>query len=260
MRGPAAFVMRGAIAVGLRDARVHDLGAQHRDADRRVLRRELEVERLGEREHRVLAHHVGRAERRRGQRRHRRGDHDVAFLAVRELERRERAHAVDHAPDVHVEHPRVVGDRRFPGQPGREYARVVAHDVDAPEFLARLAPRARRRRRRPRRRWHREHLATRRAQLLGRRLERGRCTSASTTRMFSFTNARASARPMPLAPPVTTATRPSSFCMAAHCIAGIRAAVSRAESAARANADACASSRAALASSRRAPHSWLADD
>ena len=99
-------------------------------------RAQLEVERLGEREHGVLAHRVGRRERRRGEARHRRGDQHVA-LALREQARHEGAHAVQHAPDVHGEDPLVVRERRLPGEPAREHARVVADQVDGAEGVLR---------------------------------------------------------------------------------------------------------------------------
>ena len=71
------------------------------------------------------------------QRRHRRGVDDVAFVLQPEV-RQERVHAVDHAPQVHAEHPLEVAQRQLAErQPTAADAGVVAHHVHRAEAIER---------------------------------------------------------------------------------------------------------------------------
>ena len=91
------------------------------------------------RDHRVLARVVRTHERRGDEPRDRRGVHDVRFGLLHQ-QRHERAHAVDHAPQVDADHPLPRRERHLPRQAAAAHARVVAE------------ARARRRSARPRRR------------------------------------------------------------------------------------------------------------
>ena len=67
------------------------------------------MQRLAQRDDRVLRHVVDAHAGRRDQARDRGGVHDVAFVALPQQDRGEDAHAVDDAPEVHAERPAPVG-------------------------------------------------------------------------------------------------------------------------------------------------------
>ncbi len=88
------------------------------------------------RDDRVLARVVRPHERRGHEPGDRRGVHDVRLGLLHE-QRDERANPVDHAPQVHPEHPLPGRERGLPRQSAAADARVVAEDVHAAEPLDR---------------------------------------------------------------------------------------------------------------------------
>ena len=166
------------------------LGERLRQADHRVLRGVVDAEALtGDQ-----AGHRGRVD-------------DVAGLTAGDHARHERLDTVDHAPEVDAQHPLPVAvGGALEAAPGRD-AGVVAEHVDAAERLAGALG-------------ERLHLAEvgdvgahrQRLAAVG-RAPRPPTTSiaassrsATTTRAPSRASASTSARPIPLPPPVTTAT------------------------------------------------------
>ena len=67
--------------------------------------------------------------------RHGRHVHDVALLAGGQDARHEGSHAVDHAPEVDVDHPVPLVERDLPREAAVHYARVVHRHVEGPEVL-----------------------------------------------------------------------------------------------------------------------------
>jgi hypothetical protein len=64
---------------------------------------------------------------------HRRGVHDVPLVAAGQHARYERAHAVDHAPEIHTHHPLPVGQRVLVDGADHRDAGVVADHVGSAE-------------------------------------------------------------------------------------------------------------------------------
>ena len=172
---------------------------------------QVEGQHLRQRDHAHLRHRVAGQPADGQHARHRGRVHDVAALALLQQPGHEGPHAVDHAPEVDAEHPSPVVERERPGRPPRPRRR---------RCCTRRGPR------RTRRSWHaaspstssqRETSATTwwtswppsRSSAVA-CSSRARSTSDRTTRMPSAANRCAMASPMPLAAPVTTATRPLS--------------------------------------------------
>ena len=114
-------------------------GTHDRAAHLRTARSEVVVQRLAQRDHRVLRHvvhtHAGRGDKA--------GDgggiHDVALVALPQQDRGEDAYAVDDAPEIHAERPAPVLLGRLPHDAERRDPGVVAHDVHYAERLERGA-------------------------------------------------------------------------------------------------------------------------
>ncbi|MDY7104812.1 MAG: PQQ-binding-like beta-propeller repeat protein [Actinomycetota bacterium] len=120
-RGPL-----GEVALAVEDRRAHEARAQARHADGRAGRLQLAEQALAHPDHGPLRRAVG-AETGHDPG-HRRRVHDVALVLLLE-QRQERAHPVDHTPQVDVDHP-LPGLERVP-EPAD--TGVVAHHVHGAE-------------------------------------------------------------------------------------------------------------------------------
>ena len=157
--------------------------------------------------------------RRRQQTGHRRRVDDVAVVAVRQHPRHERAHAVDDAHQVDAQRPAPVGQRALPGaepQGGRRRrdAGVVEQDVHVAEAIEGRHRRAGRRHSVVATSATTASVSTPRALISASAADSAPGSmSASTTCIPSSAKRRAVANPIPLAAPVTTATRPANPCI-----------------------------------------------
>ena len=146
----------------------------------------------------------------------RRGEQDVAALALLDDPRQERLDAVDRAPQVDVDRPApvVVGhleDRAADGDAG-----VVEHDVDRAEGVERGVGHRLHGLQRAHVADHAVGLGAARRAARRPRASRAPCSMSASTTVAPFdASTFAVARPIPLAPPVTTAPLPLSVSMAA---------------------------------------------
>ena len=191
----------GPAPLGLHHLGVDRARAEHAHPDRQLVDGQLLGQRLGDRHDRRLGRRVGPDEGHPAEQPgDGRGVHDVGRRALLAEDRQEAVDAVDHAPEVDVDHPvpvveRLVGDQVEGGHPG-----VVAQHVHPAEPVQRrgrepvdIAPRRRRR--------HRTASASPPAEAMPAATVAAASPSrsATTTADPSAANRSASAWPMPLA-------------------------------------------------------------
>ena len=204
----------GALPRGIADLRLDESRAEHRHADRASAPDEVVVQRLAQADDRELRRAVHAKPADATESGERRRVDDVALVLI-DQQRQEGVHTVHDPEEIDAEHPFPELEWRVDDAAAPD-ARVVAHHVhraDTPPVRGRAG--------------HRPRPApttsvgtpnavapeTSSAATVAASVDSS--TSASTRRIPAAANRSAIARPIPLAPPVTTATRSRNSCMSA---------------------------------------------
>jgi len=126
----------GTKTIAERNVGVYWSRAQHAGANRRFRQAQLDPQRVHQRNDSVLGDVIGPKHWPTGQPSHRRRGGDVAFALLLE-QRQERAHAVDHRPQIDIEGPLPLVQGHLVQRAGNADASVVGHDMNRSERVER---------------------------------------------------------------------------------------------------------------------------